>query len=113
MINVHARSGDILQAEHWFQKMLEAKIQPDVVTYNALISSCARARDPDGAEAWLQRIFDSPVDPDVISYCMTIDACARSGDAHRAEKWLLRMEKDGMHATLTCYETLIKSFAKL
>ena len=66
MISVHARSGDMLQAEHWLHEMLQAKIQPDE-TYNALISTCARSRDPDGAEAWLRRFIDSPVDPDVIS----------------------------------------------
>ena len=29
LINVHACSGDMLQAEHWFPVMLQAKIQPD------------------------------------------------------------------------------------
>ena len=29
MINVHARSGDMLQAEHGSHEMLQARIQPD------------------------------------------------------------------------------------
>ena len=54
MINMHARSGDILQAEHWFHEMLQANIQPDE-TYNALIRT------------WLRRIIDSPVGPGVFA----------------------------------------------
>merc|ERR1712038_1159820 len=84
--------------------MCKSSVTPDVVTYNALISTCARAQDPNRAEAWLEA--------DAVSYCMTIDACVRAGDVQRAEQWLHRMEASNLQASDTCYGTFMNALSK-
>lgn len=90
-------------------------LEPDVVTYNVIISTCARAQDPDHAEFWLHKLLskEAGLEPDAVSFCMTVDACVRAGDALRAERWLVRMEEAHLTPSLTCYGTVLHALAKL
>merc|ERR1719174_1251132 len=90
-------------------------VKPDTVSYNVLISTCARAKDADRAEGWLKKLLsqEGAVEADAVSFCMMIDACVRGGDVLRAEQWLLKMDTLGLEPTLTCCGTLMHAFAKL
>lgn len=41
---------------------------PSVVTFNAMITACARGSDGHGAVKWLQQMEAACVEPDSISY---------------------------------------------
>ena len=58
-----------------FHEMKEAKLVPDVITYNAMISACEKCDSPDHALALFEEMKESAVKPDRISYNALISAC--------------------------------------
>ena len=46
--------------------MLDSGVKGNVVSYNSVISACAKGSDAGGAEAWLQRRLDSGVKGNVV-----------------------------------------------
>eukprot|EP00959_Pyramimonas_sp_CCMP1952_P437506 9160215-Pyramimonas_sp.AAC.1 len=50
MIKACTRNADVAAAAHWFEEMQKAGIEPDLFTFNALIATATRAKDPLGAE---------------------------------------------------------------
>merc|ERR1719399_1143850 len=107
------KNGNVDGAEYWFHEMQESGVTPDTVSYNVMISTCARAKDPDRAEGWLKKLLaqKGAVEADAVSFCMMIDACVRGDDVFRAEQWLLKMDTFGFEPTLTCCGTLMHAFA--
>eukprot|EP00438_Fugacium_kawagutii_P015220 Skav202226 [mRNA] locus=scaffold244:64673:65310:- [translate_table: standard] len=41
LMSAAARAGDLTSAERWFEKALDARVDPNVVTYTTLISAAA------------------------------------------------------------------------
>ena len=71
--------------------MLDRGIQPNVVSFGAVINACAKACNLKRAEHWHQRMLDMGVRPNLRSYSAGINACAQAGKADEAERWLTRL----------------------
>ncbi len=56
---------------------------PDVITYNTVISACAKRGDMERLERWLARMEEENVVPNAITYTSVISACAKGGDVER------------------------------
>merc|ERR1719386_653532 len=97
----------MIGSEKYFRKMQKAGVTPDVVTYNALISTCARARKPERAEYWMKAMSDDNIEADAVSFCTIIDAWTRGGDVFRGLSWFERMEELGLQASVNCYGILM------
>jgi pentatricopeptide repeat protein len=80
---------------------------PDVISYNAAISGCARAREWQRAVALLERMEKRGIEPTVISYNTAISACAKGGQWRRAIKLLGKMEKRGLTPDAISYSSAI------
>merc|ERR1719171_682494 len=88
-IDTAVKEGNVQQAEALLSELVE-KSNADAVSYNMVISACAKKGDGEKARMWMQRMLDDGVKPDGASFNSTIDSCARCGDTNGAEKWLAR-----------------------
>merc|ERR550514_2536114 len=90
-IDTCVKEGNVGQAEALLSELV-SKSNADAVSYNMVISACAKKGDGDKARAWMQQMLDNGVKPDIASFNSAIDSCARCGDTSGAEKWLARMK---------------------
>lgn len=102
-MNAHARSGNYIGAEGYFQRMLEEysngnkKMKPSLRTINTVLSACAKANTPEAAEkaeAYLREMLlfrgfsQLDLEPDAITFTTVISAWANSGDPRAGERAL-------------------------
>ena len=73
--------------------MVASGIKPNRVTYNILMSSCAKMRDAVGAEQWMLQMLAEGVRPCTVSFTAVISAFAKLGDLEKAERWFQHMEE--------------------
>ena len=71
-----------MAAEHWLERAKKAGVEPDVITFNAVISAAAKKCDLPAAERWSERVKKAGVEPNVITFSSSIGA-----DASRATGW--------------------------
>ncbi|PXF40684.1 Pentatricopeptide repeat-containing protein [Gracilariopsis chorda] len=86
-IDAWAKCSAAVAVDQAFDLMTEMKrsgLEPNLVTYNSLIHTCARAKRSHLAFKVLQFIREDRILPDIVTLCSLADACGRSGDAIRA-----------------------------
>merc|ERR1719335_208631 len=111
-IDSAVKEGKIEEAEAVLTELMEAS-NADAVSYNMLISACAKHGKSDRARHWMQQMMNKDVKPDVASFNSVIDSCARTGDIAGASKWLARMQEVGVAPNTITYNALINTCAKL
>merc|ERR1719424_591177 len=79
------KMSDLAGAEACLTRLAE-KGNADAVSYNMIISLCAKRGASEKADEWMRRMLQAEVAPDVASFNSNIDACARSGDFQGAER---------------------------
>jgi len=102
----------VARAEKWLSKMLDAGVEANVVSYNAVINACAKAGDQVQASAWLKWMSDAKVQPNAISYNAVLDACAKAGDTERSATTFDAMKEHGIQPTIVTYASLARPFAR-
>ena len=72
-----AKSGNYLGCEGIIVGMLQAEVEPSVVSYTTAIASCvsSEVRQPSIAYEWLRRMRSRNVQPNVITYNTALTAC--------------------------------------
>merc|ERR1719456_895937 len=78
-IDSAVKEGKIEEAEAALAELIEAS-NADAVSYNMLISACAKNGKCDRAHYWMQQMLNKNVKPDVASFNSVIDSCARTSD---------------------------------
>ena len=51
---------------------------PDSVCCNAVIDSCAKAKDASSAEKWVEKLSEAKVAPSNVTYKALVSACAKA-----------------------------------
>lgn len=110
VIDACAKGGDIPRAEKWLDKMIAAEVQPNIVTFSAMIAACAM--NPTRAEHWHNRMIECGVTPNAHSFSAIINACAKAGDVDKAEEWLARIEESGIATDVVVYSSVIDACGK-
>merc|ERR1711959_636043 len=82
------KKGDADAASDWLRSMISAGVQPNVVSFSAVLKAWAKVGDVGSAEQVLETMRAREVLPNVISWTSLIEACAKSkpkrpGDAKR------------------------------
>mmetsp|Transcript_47680 Transcript_47680/g.154867 ORF Transcript_47680/g.154867 Transcript_47680/m.154867 type:complete len:707 (+) Transcript_47680:570-2690(+) len=85
---------------------------PDAISYNCLISACARAGRPAQAEATLRELERAGLQPNTISFSAVIHAHANAGDAAKAQGWLDSMRARGVPADAVCFNSVCAAHAR-
>lgn len=91
MLGAAAALGTFADASYWLQDMKQARIPPNLLTYNCYMSSCALNRERSAAQKCLAEMKKSGVAPDMNTYSLLIVACSRSNDPDSARRWLREM----------------------
>ena len=89
---LQCRYENITQDEECFQRMEQARMLPDVITFNALIDAYGKSGKPQEAEECFQRVEQARVWPDVITFNALVDAYGKNGKPPEAEECFQRME---------------------
>lgn len=112
MIKAHVQAGRNDAAEFWLVDMLERVFQPDLFSYNTLLSGFAREGEYVRAEKWLARMRARGVEPDVWTWAALANAHSEAGDLLGAERTLDSMEADNYGGVSAMpYNAVIKACA--
>ena len=69
-----------------------------MITYNAAISACEKAKQCDKAMELLEEMRQKGMEPDVITYSEAISACEKAKQAERASELFEEMKQKGLEA---------------
>lgn len=86
---------------------------PDAVTYNTVITACARAGRPSDAESIFKAMCAKGLEPEQQTYCALLTAYARAGDVKAAAGVMSRLRASGAEADVKTYNTLMSAHAKV
>ena len=87
------------QAVQILHDMPRQGLQPDVITYSAAISACAKGQQPERALELLAEMLERGLDPNVITYNVAISACKKGQQPERALELLAEMKVEGLSPT--------------
>jgi pentatricopeptide repeat protein len=91
-----------------YAEMQAKKLEPNGLTFGALLRGCGGAKDlPKAKKVWEEIHRVIPDGPDVILYNFMINVCNR-GELHEAESLLAQMQQRGLVPTVITWNSLIK-----
>ncbi|KAI3506254.1 hypothetical protein L1887_28610 [Cichorium endivia] len=91
MISGYAMHGDATSAIETFKKMEVSDVEPNEVTFLAVLSGCNHAGFVNEGKYLFGRIKDYGLKPTVKHYACMVDLLGRSGDLIEAENLVLKM----------------------
>mmetsp|Transcript_51992 Transcript_51992/g.161349 ORF Transcript_51992/g.161349 Transcript_51992/m.161349 type:complete len:869 (-) Transcript_51992:176-2782(-) len=133
VIHACARAGDTDRAELWLKRMEEAaakipewqrprpgepqhpnqpRLDPDVISYSAIMDACAQHGETERAEGWFHKMVAAGISPDTVSFNTMIKAHARGGDLNGAERWLQMAREKGARLDAFGYNAVIAAAAR-
>merc|ERR1719389_1560496 len=110
MINACAQTGDVQKAEEWLVKMLEDGVEPNVITFNAVIAACAKKGQGRRAEDWLEKMKMVDVLPNSFSYNSTSKPFVALGDYKKVEQLMASLRRDGLAFDDFCLTSLLHAY---
>lgn len=90
----------------------ECGLEPDTVTFNALISACARGRQYDRAQHMYRDMQERGVSSDTYTFNSLLNACEKCGRWEEAFQLFDQMTSEGVIADTITYNTLISACEK-
>ncbi|CAK0803792.1 unnamed protein product [Prorocentrum cordatum] len=93
--------------------MLEAKLEPTVISYSAGISACEKGEQWERALSLLSEMREGTVEPTVISYTAGIIACEKGKQWQRAVSLLSHMWEAKLVPGVTSYSSGVSACEKV
>eukprot|EP00177_Eucheuma_denticulatum_P002376 GFKZ01004260.1.p1 GENE.GFKZ01004260.1~~GFKZ01004260.1.p1 ORF type:complete len:656 (-),score=50.99 GFKZ01004260.1:383-2350(-) len=112
MIDVYGKAQQLSRALSLFYNMPRLGAEPNIITYNAIISACARNNEPDLAYQVFQEMQENGLVPDKYTYGSLIDSCSKSGQVERAFDVYRLMDANDIGKDPTIYSTLIDACSR-
>merc|ERR1719321_512662 len=110
MINACAQTGDVQKAEEWLVKMLEDGVEPNVITFNAVIAACAKKQQGRRAENWIEKMKRAEVLPNSFSYNSACKPFVALGDWRKVEQLMEGLRSDGLVFDDFCLTSLLHAY---
>merc|ERR1719388_265379 len=76
--------------------MIDDGIEPDVVSYSAVIDACARASDSEKAKSIFSLMSSKGVKPSIVTFTSLSRPFARRGNYQEVENFMREMEAMGL-----------------
>ena len=89
-----------------------AGAEPDVISYNAAISACAKGLQWERALSLLDEMQARGLEPNVISFNAAISACKNAGRSERARSLLEEIPRRGLKPDVISFNTFISACEK-
>jgi len=117
VVKFSAESHQLAKAEHWMTKLNGSQgCNPEVSSFNALVSEATKIGNIDKAEVWFMKVADNALHPELQgmqpnlqSYNIMVQACAEAGDVARAEKYVLEAEAKNCRPALVCLGAVVRA----
>ncbi|KAK3262832.1 hypothetical protein CYMTET_28338, partial [Cymbomonas tetramitiformis] len=90
----------------------KAGVEPNVITYNSLISACEKGGQWEKALEVFAGMKKAGVEPNVITYSSLISACEKGGQWEKALEVFAGMKKAGVEPDVITYNSLISACEK-
>ncbi|CAJ1426102.1 unnamed protein product [Effrenium voratum] len=101
-IKACANAGDIPQAESLLNKMLEARVQPNLKGLGKMMEATAKVGNISGAEYWFRRRRHFGIEEvSTQDYNQLISAAAKAQDMTAVEKWFQELLDQGEASPVT------------
>jgi len=107
VIDVYGKARLLTRAFETYEQMMNHGIEPNAITYNALISACARSVNAQLAFRLFAVMRARGVRADKFTYGALIDACAKAGLVEHAFQIANVMSRSGIEKDQTVYSALI------
>ena len=89
-------------------------LQPNVVTFSALINTCARVGEADKALEYYREMLEKwSVNPNVTAFNVVIHACAKGRKGREAVGVYEEMKGRGVEPTRSTYNSLLNACSKM
>jgi len=111
VLKVCVKRGEMQLAEHWLQRIQEAGLRPDRVSYLMMIRVASQERDTQRAAHWLEAMEQDGHQPGRPQFHALMTAHAKAGDISGAEAWSRVMGDQGMAPDAYTYNILISAAA--
>ena len=102
MISGYGQNGNSKEAIELFQQMQQSGIQPDSITFIALLNACSHAGLVDEALHYFNTMKDQyQITPDVTHYNCVVDTLGRAGRLEEAENLIKTMPQPDIITWIT------------
>eukprot|EP00435_Cladocopium_sp_Y103_P057366 s1032_g19.t1 len=95
-----------------FSSLPQAKLQPDVKSFNAAVSACEKGGQWQQAASYIARMPSANIQPNVITYSSGISACEKGGQWQQALNLFDSMQEGGVEPNVITYSAVISAFEK-
>ena len=102
--------GDALGAEDWYNKLLEANVEPDGVVFSTLANANAKSFNADRAKYWLELAEGKGLKLSVQAFISVISAYSNLGNADAAVHHFNKLIQAGYRPNLQCFNALLHAF---
>jgi pentatricopeptide repeat protein len=109
---IKAFSRDLVKVEKLYLKMIEKRIDPNVVIYNTMIDVYAKNGKLEKAIKVFASMKKDGIIPTVVTYNSMIDAYSKSGQIDNAIEVFASMKKDGVKPDDSSFSALLDCYAK-
>merc|ERR1719217_1825139 len=90
--------------------MLEAGVEPNVITFNAVMAACAKAGDGKRCEQWLEKMRCAGVQPNSFTYNSVAKPYVVEGDYERVEQFMKDLRSEGSPLDDFCLASLLHAY---
>ncbi|KAL8151042.1 hypothetical protein V2J09_020850 [Rumex salicifolius] len=109
MASIYVGLGRFKVVELIINEMISTKNEPTVVTFNAIISGCARNGWGGDAYYWFHRMKALNIEPNKVTYEMLIEALAKDGKPKLAYELYLRASNECLSLSSKAYDMVVES----
>eukprot|EP00959_Pyramimonas_sp_CCMP1952_P320847 6714346-Pyramimonas_sp.AAC.1 len=92
--------------------MCEATLEPNAISYSAVISSCEKCEQWQRALSLLSEMWEATLEPNAISYSAVISACGKCEQWQRALALLSEMREATLETDVMCITILVVARAR-
>merc|ERR1719160_2305733 len=90
--------------------MIKNGVEPNIITFNAVISACAKDGQGALAERWLEKMHRAGVMPNSFSYNSAAKPYACSGDYLKVEELMASLKAGGSSPDDFCVNSLLTAY---
>ncbi|XP_077240460.1 pentatricopeptide repeat (PPR) superfamily protein [Tasmannia lanceolata] len=99
-----------VEAEGFFDEMMELGVKPDLVSYNCLVDVYCKSREMDKAFKVVEKMRMEEIYPDVFTYTSIIGGLGLIGQPDKAKDVLKEMKECGCYPDAAAYNAAIRNF---
>jgi len=112
IIHAHAHQGYFDEAQKWLLRMQQQGLQPDTVTFTAIISGLAKLGTSSRgqsllAKEWFVKLRDAGLKPNVVTYAEIIRSCVADHNVSLAEEMFHDMSMQSVSPNAVVVDSLL------